>query len=84
MTHSNGVNHSPIDTAVQAFLDDAVSRDPKTFTSTADLIAAARQWCDARGEYPFGARALARHLRQRGFPPWNTGKLRGWVGVRLR
>jgi len=88
MTASNGAlaPSSPIDAAVAAFLAEAIVEDKSDagFTSTAELVAAARQWCDEKNEYRFGARALARHLRRNGFQQWNTGRIRGWKGVRLR
>jgi hypothetical protein len=85
VSQSNGSTRSPIDSAVRAFLEDSTIQDkPEGFTSTAELVAAARQWCDERGEYRFGARALAQHLRKQGYLKWNNGRVRGWRGVRLR
>jgi hypothetical protein len=83
VSQSNGAP-SPIDSAVDAFLGEMCERDTRSFCSTAELVAAARQWCDEKNEYRFGARALAARLRVKGYLQWSTGRVRGWRGVRLR
>jgi hypothetical protein len=73
-----------IEAVVEAFLADSTSPDRASFTSTADIMAAARAWCDDRGEFRFGRRLLAKQLQQRGCKPQRTNTQRGWRGVRLR
>ncbi len=73
-----------IEAVVEAFLADSTTPDRSTFTSTADIMAAARAWCDDRGEFRFGRRMLAKQLQQHGCKPQRTNTQRGWRGVRLR
>jgi hypothetical protein len=77
---------APLEAAVNGFLEHAVEADKTAFTSTAELVAASRQWCDERGEWRFGARALARALRRRGAlqAKSTSGYQRGWRGIRLK
>lgn len=71
--------------AVAAFVDAAVTLNRKAFTSTAEIMAAARAWCDENEALPFGPRALAAQLkRRRGVQAHSNGQRRGWRGVKLR
>ena len=69
---------------VDGFLAEAVTPARNHFTSTADIMAAAREWTDDRDEHRFGSRALAKALRERGVKKHSNGQRRGWRGVKLR
>lgn len=85
MTSSLPPPIADVDAVVDAFLADVCeATSGATFTSTAELVAAARHWCDEREEFRFGARALAKALHQRGLQRHSTGVKRGWRGVRLK
>jgi hypothetical protein len=74
----------PADPAA-AFVEAVVAVDRRAFTSTAEIMTAARAWCDDNGALPFGPRALAAQLkRRRGVQPHSNGQRRGWRGVKLR
>jgi hypothetical protein len=75
---------APLDAAAEAFVAAAVVPDPQAFTSTAELIASARGWCEANDAYPFGRRILARQLARVGGVRHSNGQARGWRGVKLR
>lgn len=74
----------PEPSAVDAFLAESVTPAPEVFTSTAEIMASAREWCDEREEHRFGSRALAKALRERGVTKHSNGQKRGWRGVKLR
>jgi hypothetical protein len=76
----------PLEAAVNGFLEHAVEADKTAFTSTAELMTAAQRWCDEKGEWRFGARALAKQLRRRGAlqAKSTNGYSRGWRGIRLK
>jgi hypothetical protein len=74
----------PADPAA-AFVEAVVAVDRRAFTSTAEIMTAARAWCDDNGALPFGPRALAAQLkRRRGVQPHSNGQRRGWRGIKLR
>lgn len=77
---------SPLTTAeiVEAFLAEKTTPDRTVFTTTADLVAAARAWCGERGEHAFGRVMIARALKRRGCTQGRTNANRGWRGVRIR
>lgn len=80
----------PVDASVSdeataaAFIQDALEGDKAAFTSTAELMAAARAWCAEKDEFRFGTKVLARRLRAAGCRQHSTGSHRGWKGVRLK
>ena len=70
---------------VAAFVEAIVAVDRRAFTSTAEIMAAARVWCAENDALPFGPRALAEQLkRRRGVQAHSNGQRRGWRGVKLR
>lgn len=70
---------------VAAFVEAVVAVDRRAFTSTAEIMSAAREWCAENGELTFGPRQLAAQLkRRRGVQPHSNGQRRGWRGVKLR
>jgi hypothetical protein len=75
---------SPKSSTADAFLIEAVTPAPAVFTSTADIMASAREWCDEREEHRFGSRALAKAMRAKGVQKHSNGQRRGWRGVKLR
>jgi len=81
---SNESKTSPSAASADEFLDEATTPENEAFTSTAELMNAARQWVDAREGYRFGSRALAEAMRRRGGQKHSNGMRRGWKGVRLR
>lgn len=74
---------APADAAA-AFVGDSCKPNRKAFTSTAEIMAAARGWCDEHGAMPFGPRTLAGQLRRMGGQPHSNGQRRGWRGIKLR
>lgn len=75
----------PSPDAAAAFVEASVAVDRRAFTSTAEIMAAARVWC-AENDLPvFHPRALAEQLkRRRGVQAHSNGQRRGWRGVKLR
>jgi len=70
---------------VAAFVEAVVAVDRRAFTSTAEIMSAAREWCAENGELTFGPRQLAAQLkRRRGVQPHSNGQRRGWRGIKLR
>ena len=70
--------------AAAAFVGEACAPNRKAFTSTAEIMAAARGWCDEHAAKPFGPRTLASQLRRMGGQPHSNGTRRGWRGIKLR
>src|SRR4029077_12496053 len=70
--------------AAAAFVGESCEPNRKAFTSTAEIMAAARGWCDEHAAMPFGPRTLASQLRRMGGQPHSNGTRRGWRGIKLR
>jgi hypothetical protein len=70
--------------AAAAFVGESCEPNRKAFTSTAEIMAAARGWCDEHAAMPFGPRTLASQLRRMGGQPHSNGIRRGWRGIKLR
>jgi hypothetical protein len=73
-----------IEEIVEAFLAEKTTPDRAVFTTTEELVAAARAWCGEKGEHAFGRVMIARALKRRGLKPFRTNTRRGWRGVRIR
>lgn len=70
---------------VGAFIQDALVVNPMAKVTSADLMRAAKEWCEARNVRAFGPRKLSERLRQCGtVRQTNTNSIRGWEGVGVR
>lgn len=67
---------------VGAFLSERCILAPQRFTTSAELYAAYRRWCDESGERSLTQRTFAQRLAERpGVEQTRTGSARGWRGV---
>lgn len=70
---------------VGAFINDALVINPLGKVTSADLMHAAKQWCEARNVKPFKPRTLTERLRQcESVQQTNANSIRGWAGVSVR
>ena len=63
------------------FLSAHVSPNPGAYTSSAELFAVYRNWCEKTGEKQLSQRSLGLQLKDRGYRVVRNKHARGWDGV---